>query len=70
MDYTQYKIYKVTDEGNKYSVVFINNNDLKVGQKVNFKEVSGDFYIYRVYNTFDINKINEEKEKISIYTLT
>lgn len=69
MDYTQYKIYNVTDEGNKYSVVFINNNDLKIGQKVNFKEVSGDFYIDRIYSTFDINKISEEKEKIIIYTL-
>lgn len=69
MQLTQYKIFNITENGNEYSVVWIDNSDLSIDQKVNFKEKSGDFYICRKYGTVDTDKIDTEKIKEPIYSL-
>lgn len=69
MQLTQYKIFEVTDLGNKYTVVWIDNSDLQIDQKVNFKEISGDYFICRKYNTVDTDKIDMKKITDPIYSL-
>ena len=69
MKLTQYRIYHITDEGNKYSVVLINDSGLSLEQKVQFNEIDGEYYIYRIYGTFDSEKIEEEIKDFPVYTL-
>lgn len=69
MQLTQYKIFDITEHGNEYSVIWIDNSDLSIDQKVNFKEISGDFYIYRKYDTIDTDKIDIKQIKEPIYSL-
>lgn len=69
MQLTQYKVFEVTNLGNKYTVVWIDSSDLSIDQKVNFKEKSGDYFICRKYDTVDTDKIDMKKITDPIYSL-
>ena len=69
MKVTQYKIHHVTEQGNKYEVVFINDENLELGQVVHFNEKVEDFYIDRKYGTSELEEIDEENRNYHVYTL-